>query len=219
MDTSTDACSAAVYADEVVHERFELAPRRHAQLLLSMVTEVLADAGWELPDLDAIAFGRGPGSFTGVRIATSMAQAMAFGAGLPVVRVSSLCALAQTAFQAHGVRHCAAAFDARMDEVYYGAFEIDARGIARPAQDERVCHPEQVPPLDAGLWAGVGPGWDAYESRLRTRLGDRIGRTYGSTYPRARDVALLGVTGFERGEAVSAEDALPVYLRDRVTRS
>jgi tRNA threonylcarbamoyladenosine biosynthesis protein TsaB len=219
LDTATDACSAAAYGDDVIHERFELAPRRHGQLLLSMVNEVLEQAGWDLSQLDAIAFGRGPGSFTGVRIAAATAQGVAIGAGLPVVPVSSLGALAQTAFAKHGVRRCAATFDARMDEVYFGAFEIDAAGIAQPVQPERVCSPEEVLLPDVGSWTGVGSGWEAYETRLRDRLGDRVGQTHTLTYPRARDVALLAAFGFSRGEAVSAEAALPVYLRDRVTQS
>ncbi len=219
LDTATDACSAAAYSNDVIHERFALAPRRHGQLLLSMVNEVLAEAGWELSDLDAIGFGRGPGSFTGVRIAAATAQGLAFGADLPVVPVSSLGALAQTAFEAHGVRRCAAAFDARMDEVYFGAFEIDAGGIALPVQRERVCPPEEVPLPDGEPWTGVGPGWEVYETRLRARLGDRVGRIHTATYPRAREVAILAAFGFGRGEAVSPEAALPVYLRDRVTYS
>lgn len=219
LDTATDACSAAAYGDGLVHECFELAPRRHAQLLLSMVDEVLARAGWDLSDLDAVAFGRGPGSFTGVRIATSTAQGLAFGAELPVVPVSSLGALAQAAFGIHGARRCAAAFDARMNEVYFGAFEIDADGTARPVTQERVCAPEEVPSLDGDDWIGVGSGWAVHEARLKARLGERIQKIHAATYPRARDVAVQAAAGLRRGEAVSAEAALPVYLRDRVTQS
>ena len=219
LDTATDACSAAAYGDGGVHERFELAPRRHAQLLLSMVEEVLAEAGWGLSELDAIAFGRGPGSFTGVRIAAATAQGLAFGADLPVVAVSSLGAAAQTAFATHGARRWAVAFDARMNEVYYAAFEIDAAGIAQPVERERLCSPEEVSLPDGDAWTGVGSGWAVYENRLRDRLGDRIGRIHAATYPHARDVAVLAVLGYSKGEAVSAEAALPVYLRERVTQN
>lgn len=219
LDTSTDACSAAVYADGAVYERFELAPRRHAQILLSMLEAVLTEAKLELPELTGIAFGRGPGSFTGVRIAASTAQAVAIGADLPVVPVSSLRALAQTAFRLYGLRRCAVALDARMDEVYFGAFEIGGDDIARPVQEERVCRPEDVPSLPGTAWSGVGPGWKPYEPRLRERLRDCVGQTYANLYPRARDVAALGAFGLQTGEAVPAEAALPVYLRDRVTRA
>lgn len=219
LDTATDACSAAAYGDDIIHARFELAPRGHAQLLLSMVNEVLAEAGWALSDLDAVAFGCGPGSFTGLRIAAATAQGLAFGAGLPIVAVSSLGALAQTAFAVHGVRRSAAAFDARMNEIYFGAYEIDANGLARPAQQERVCPPEAALLPDGGSWTGVGAGWAVYESRLLARLGDRIERIHAAVYPRAQDVAVLAAFGFSRGEAVSAEAAVPVYLRDRVTQS
>lgn len=219
LETATDACSVALYLDRKIHQRYQLAPRKHARLLLPMVNEVLAEAGVALSQLDAVAFGRGPGSFTGVRIGTSTAQALAFGAGLPVVPVSSLRALAQTAFSARGVRRCAAAFDARMDEVYFGTFEIDSDGIARSLGEERVCPPEEVPLINGDAWSGVGPGWEAYASRLQQRLGDRIERSYTDIYPRAGDVAILGADDFRHGAAVSAEAALPVYLRDRVTQS
>lgn len=219
LDTATDACSAAAFTNDVIYERFEIAPRRHAQLLLSMVNEVLKESGWALSDLDAIGFGRGPGSFTGVRIAAASAQGLAFGADLPVVPVSSLAALAQTAFEKHGVRRCAIAFDARMNEVYFGAFEIDSGGIARPVQRERVCPPEEVLLPKGERWTGVGPGWEIYETRLRARLGDRVGAIHSDTYPRAREVAILAAAGFGAGEAVRPEAALPVYLRDRVTHS
>lgn len=218
LDTATDGCSAATWEGDTVHERFELAPRRHGQLLLSMVNEVLSDAGWEISDLDAVAFGRGPGSFTGVRIAAATAQGLAFGADLPVVAVSSLGALAQAAFATLGVRRCAAALDARMDEVYFGAFEIDSEGIAQPAQRERVCPPEDVRLPGGKPWTAVGGGWAAYESRLVARLGERIEAVHAHAYPRARDVAVLAAYGFSRGKGVKAEAALPVYLRDRVTQ-
>jgi tRNA threonylcarbamoyladenosine biosynthesis protein TsaB len=219
LDTATDACSAAACEGDAIHERYELAPRRHGQLLLSMVIEVLKEARWKLSDLDAVAFGRGPGSFTGVRIAAATAQGLALGANLPVVAVSSLGALAQTAFAAHGVRRCATALDARMDEVYFGAFEVDADGIAQPAQQERVCPPDEARLPDGDAWTGVGPGWAVHERRLTARLGDRIQGIHAAAYPRARAIAVLAAFGFSRGEAVSAEAALPVYLRDRVTHS
>ncbi len=218
LDTATDACSVAAWENGLVHERFEIAPRQHAQLLLAMVDEVLAQAAWALTDLNAIAFGRGPGSFTGVRIAAATAQGLAFGIDRPVVPVSSLAALAQAAFDAHGARRCAAAFDARMEEVYFGAFEIQSGGVAEAVTREQVCPPEEVTLPPGGAWSGVGPGWDAYGERLRTRLGDRVSEVYPAALPRARDVAALAAVAFSRGEAVSAEAALPVYLRDRVTQ-
>ena len=219
FDTSTDACSCALFVNGSVYERFEMAPRQHAQKLLAMVEAALREGGLELGALDALAFGRGPGSFTGIRIATAAVQALAFGADLPVVPVSSLAALAQGAHETHGVTRIAAAFDARMGEVYWGAFEIDSGGIARVSQTERVCRPGDSPLLNDPPWTGVGEGWEVYETSLRARFGSRIDEVYPSMYPRARDVAILAADGFRRGEAVSAEAALPVYLRDRVTRT
>ncbi len=189
FDTSTDACSCALYVNGAVHERFEIAPRQHAQKLLSMVEATLREGDLELGALDALAFGRGPGSFTGVRIATAAVQALAFGADLPVVPVSSLAALAQGAYKAHGVTRIAAAFDARMGEVYWGTFEIDTGGIARVSQPERVCPPGDLRLLNDPPWTGVGEGWQSYESSLRARFGSRIDQVFASLYPRARDVA------------------------------
>ena len=136
-----------------------------------------------------------------------------------MVPVSSLAALAQGAHEAHGATRIAAAFDARMGEVYWGLFEIDSGGFARVSQAERVCAPEDLPFLNDPPWTGVGEAWGVYEASLRSRFGSRIHEVYASMYPRARDVAVLAADAFQRGEAVSAEAALPVYLRDRVTRT
>ena len=218
IETATDACSCALLDGEVLTERFELAPRRHAELLLGMVADLFASAGLRPPELDAIAFGRGPGSFTGVRIATGVAQGLGFAADVPLVGVSSLQVLAQSAAREQGWSRLLAAFDARMDEVYWGAFEVDDRGLVVPSGREQVCPPDQVPiPVDAG-WLGVGEGWSAYASALHARLGDRVERVESSVRPRAGDLARLGAAAFDDGKSCSAELARPVYLRDQVAR-
>lgn len=220
IDTSGEACSAAVLADGVIHQEFAVAPRRHGELILTMMDSVLESAGLALADLDALAFGRGPGSFTGVRIATAVVQGAAFGAGRPVVGVSTLAALAQGALRRGGQRQVLAALDARMDEVYWGCFQADAGGLMRPCCAERVCAPEAVeaPELANGRWHGVGPGWSAYESRLMAQLGDGVASLEPGGQCEARDIATLAASAYVAGEAVAAEFALPVYLRDRVTR-
>ena len=129
IDTSTEACSAALGIGGDVRERYEFAPRQHAELILPMVDALLAEGQIKLKDLDGLAFGRGPGAFTGVRIATGVIQGLAFGAGLPVVPVSSLAALAQGAAPGHS--SIMSAFDARMGEVYWGAFAVDKQGLVR----------------------------------------------------------------------------------------
>jgi len=215
IETATEACSAALWIDGALTSRFEVAPREHTRLILPMMDELLAEAGVGLADLDALAFGRGPGAFTGVRIAAAVIQGAAFGAELPVVPVSTLAALAQQGLDADAPR-VLAALDARMGEVYWGAFEADAEGLAVAVGAEQVITPEAVPVPEGQGWRGVGSGWGTYEQILRERLGDRVGDVDPAAYPGAVEVARLAVRDFAAGLAVSAEQALPVYLRDKV---
>ena len=216
IDTATEACSAALYLEGAVIERFEIAPQRHAELILPMMDALLAEAGIALEALDALAFGRGPGGFTGVRIATGVVQGAAFGARRPVVAVSNLAALAQRAVRERGATRVLAALDARMDEVYWGGYVRGPEGLVERVLDEEVAAPERVALPDAAGWCGAGAGWAAYGERLRARLEGRVDRVIEGLYCSAHDVALLGARGLARDEAVPAEQALPVYLRDRV---
>ncbi|MGD8957568.1 MAG: tRNA (adenosine(37)-N6)-threonylcarbamoyltransferase complex dimerization subunit type 1 TsaB [Chromatiaceae bacterium] len=215
IDTTEDACSAALLIDTEVTERFELAPRRHSEILLPMMDGLLRAAGLRLGDLDALAFARGPGSFTGVRIAVSVAQGAAFGAQLPVVPVSSLQALAQGVRREHAVSAVLIALDARMHEVYWGGYRADPAGIMRTAIAECVSRPQQVPPPGDGDWVAAGSGWGAYAEPLARRCGG-VSRMLGSVSVHAQDVASVGAVLFAEGAAVPAELAQPVYLRDEV---
>ncbi len=219
IDTSTEACSAALLCDGQVHARYQLAPREHGRLILNMIDEVLADAGLSLKQLDALAFGRGPGAFTGVRIATGVIQGLAFGADLPVLPVSSLAALAQGAARLHGATRALAALDARMGEIYWGVYQRDAAGSMVEIESERVCPAQSIEAPAGTDWFGVGSGFAAYATILRERLGDSLAACAPDEYPQAQDVAVLGAAAFARGEAVSAELALPVYLRDNVVQT
>ena len=216
LETATEACSCALLAGDELHERFEVAPRRHAELLLGMVAGLLESAEVPLAELDAIAFGRGPGSFTGVRIATGVAQGLGFSAGVPLVAISSLHALAEGAARASGMSKVLAAFDARMDEVYWGAFSREESGLLTPVGAERVCAPSDVPAPDDGGWLGAGDGWAAHGDALRSRLGRCVDRVDAGARPRAGDLAPLAAAAFARGAACPAEEARPVYLRDQV---
>lgn len=210
LDTSTEACSVAIWVDGAINERFKL--DRHSEHILPMVQEVLAEAGLSLTQLDAIAFGRGPGSFTGLRIAAGVVQGLAFGANLPVVPVSSLAVLAQGV----GVPRVLAAADARMHQVYWGAYARNADGLVELEGAEIVIAPQAVPLAEGEGWVGAGSGWDQYSAMLLARLGSRAQEWRKQCYPRAGDVARLGAAGFARGEAVPPEKALPVYIRDEV---
>ncbi len=216
IDTCTDACSAALLINDEVSERFQVAPRQHATLILAMMQSVLDEAGLTLNQLDALAFSCGPGAFTGVRLATSVVQGAGFGADLPVVPVSSLAALAHGLFSDTGHRRILVALDARMQEVFWGAYEIDAEHFPVLVTSESVVAPTAVPLPAAGAWYGVGSGFDSYQQALQQRLGSALMGMDASRYPHARDVAKLGAYGWQGGLAISAEAAQPTYLRNEV---
>jgi tRNA threonylcarbamoyladenosine biosynthesis protein TsaB len=215
IETATEACSAAVYRDGQVFTRFELAPQRHAELVLPMCEAVLAEAGIALRELDALAFGRGPGAFTGVRIAVGVVQGIALGTGLKVLAVSTLAALAQGAVREHSATRIIAAIDARMNEVYAASYMAKS-GLVTATSEEQVCRANSVSAPNVEFHTGVGTGFAAYAEILRKRLGSQLSDLYPDCYPQAKDVLTLALAAHARGEAVEAEYALPVYLRDRV---
>jgi tRNA threonylcarbamoyladenosine biosynthesis protein TsaB len=211
LDTSTEACSAAIWTDGTVTERFE-SGNQHSGRILAMVDELLAESGFALARFDAIAFGRGPGSFTGLRIGAGVAQGLAFGADIPVTPVSSLAALAQGV----DAPRVLAAFDARMNQVYSGAYVRNAQGIVELAGIESVVTPSDMPLPEGNNWLGAGNGWDLHHAALLQRLGGRVADWRKQVHPRARDVAQLGAVAVQAGQAIAAEQALPVYVRDDV---
>lgn len=215
LETSTEACSAALLLDGDIQERFEIAPRGHGDLILQMAEELLSAASLTPRQLSAIAFGRGPGAFTGVRIATSVAQGIALGAELPVVPVSTLAALAQGAYRCHGHTALLCAIDARMGEIYWGGYRI-IEGMAQAVADEAVCPAAAAPAVSGGGWQGIGTGWQTYSAELMGRYEGQAALCDGAALPSARDIAGLALHAFQRGEAVNPEDALPLYLRDNV---
>ncbi len=217
LDASEDACSVALLIDGSIESRHELAPRRHSELLLPMMDELLAETGLGLSRLDALAFGRGPGSFTGIRIAAAVIQGAAFAADLPVAPVSTLLALAEGARRVHGARRVLAALDARMSEVYWTTAATGEQGLMALTGPERVSAPEQVSmPGNDQDWAGVGSGWGSYAEPLRLATDSSVATIDAGARVFAGDIATLAALAFARGEAVSAERALPVYLRDEV---
>jgi len=213
LDTATEACSVALLHDGRVLSHYEVIPRQHAQRLLPMIQDLLAEAGVGLPALDAIAFGRGPGAFTGVRIAVGVVQGLAFALDRPVLPVSNLAVLAQRAHREQGVTQVAAAIDARMDEVYWGCYRLDA-GEMRLTGSEAVLPPERAAlPRDAqGEWFGAGTGWGTFAARLPVAVSGQA----HDLLPHAQDLLALAAFAWARGEAVVADEAQPVYLRDNV---
>jgi len=212
LDTATEACSVALLHEGRVSSHYEVIPRQHAQKLLPMIKALLADAGIGLNALDAIAFGRGPGAFTGVRIAIGVVQGLAFALDRPVLPVSNLAALAQGALRERGVRQVAAAIDARMDEVYWGCYQAQ-EGEMRLLGQEAVLAPERVtlPQGSSGEWFGAGTGW-GYADRLAVQAA----ASDAKLLPNALDLLSLAGFAWARGEAIVADQAQPVYLRDNV---
>lgn len=221
FETATEALSVALMVDGEVRERFELAPRRHAELALPWADELLAQAGIARSQLDAIAVGRGPGAFTGVRLAIAVVQGIAMALDRPVVPVSTLAVLAMRAellpaAQSAASRHVLAAIDARMGEVYSAAFELrDSDAHALSAESVRAPAQVELPDAPAG-WHGVGTGFAAADGALLQRLGDRIVAFDATQLPHAADVARLAAHAFARGEAVAPEQVEPAYLRNNV---
>ncbi|HGN2785598.1 tRNA (adenosine(37)-N6)-threonylcarbamoyltransferase complex dimerization subunit type 1 TsaB [Pseudomonas aeruginosa] len=213
LDTSTEACSVALLHEGRALSHYEVIPRLHAQRLLPMVRDLLDEAGVALSAVDAIAFGRGPGAFTGVRIAIGVVQGLAFALQRPVLAVSDLAILAQRAYREQGAERVAAAIDARMDEVYWGCYQLQ-QGEMRLAGSEAVLPPERVAvpwDADAADWFGAGTGWGYVE-----RMPQRPAALDASLLPHAEDLLSLAGFAWARGEGVEAEQALPVYLRDNV---
>ncbi len=214
LETATESCSVALLRGGTLFERSEIAPRRHAELVLPMAEAVLGEAGVSRGELEAIAVGRGPGAFTGVRLAVSMAQGLALALDIPVVTVSSLAALAMEAPE--DAAPVLAMIDARMGEIYAALYRHDAQGLLQVVDEETVCPPQALQPsLDLATCHVTGSGWSAYGGELEPRLG--IPRSVNAeAFPQARHVARLAALAFARGAAVPPEQALPVYLRDKV---
>lgn len=211
LEASTEYCSVALWRDGDVDAREALAGQRHSELLLPMVDGLLGRHGLKVADLDGVGFGHGPGSFTGLRIACGVAQGLAFGAGLRVVGVSTLLAMAE-AVRAERVVCC---LDARMGEIYHGAYARAGAGW-ETVHGPGLCAPADAPELPGGPWTGCGSGFAAFGAALQLRYRGCLSTIVPDIHPRAGDMARLAAHEFEQGRAVPAEQAAPVYLRDKV---
>ncbi|WP_194755312.1 tRNA (adenosine(37)-N6)-threonylcarbamoyltransferase complex dimerization subunit type 1 TsaB [Aliidiomarina indica] len=225
IDSATEFCSVAIQQGDQVFVRGQEAPRQHANLLLPYVQDVLTEAGMTLADLDAIAVGSGPGSFTGVRIAAGVAQGLAFSQNIPLIGVSSLQAMAQQAYRKHAVHHVAAAIDARMGEVYWGTCSLQ-HGLMVMDDPARVCPPSQVSvPSNQAVdtqWHGVGTGFETYANELPEALRAsselaHIPHLADVRFPHAEDMLVLAQAAWQAGKAVRPEQFDVEYVRNEVT--
>lgn len=218
LDTATENCSAALWQDGRLSLCEEQLARGHAERILPMLDQLLREAGVTLAAVDAIAFGRGPGAFTGVRLAASVTQGLAFGAGVPVVPVSDLAALAQRVLDGEpAAQRVLVCNDARMQELYWGCFEREADGLAAASGDEHVGRMDSI--VLPASWSGgvhaAGSGFAAYPM-LADTLGAALAHVHEGLWPRAAEIARLAVPLVRSGAVLAASQALPVYLRDEV---
>lgn len=218
IETSTDACSVGLSVRGELLLDHRMAAQQHGALLLPMIDELMASAALVPAQLDGVVFGRGPGSFTGVRIAVAATQGIALGAGAGVIGLSTLQSVAQGCYRKHGETRVAVSLDARMDEVYYAAFERDDSGLMQPVCEECVVAPDQLPGLpDDGHWCWAGSGAERYRDRVLATTSEAV--IHDDCWPMAQDLLTLGMPRALAGELLSAEQAAPVYLRDKVAQT
>ncbi len=222
IDTSTEACSAALYIDGKLSSRYQLAPREHSRLILKIIDGLLVDANITVSDLDAIAFGRGPGSFMGVRIAAGVVQGIAFACDIPVIPVSSLKAIALRAYEESHVSQVLVAIDARMDEVYWAIYKMKQLNWSLDGE-EQVISPDKIDLTDVlqqeqKNWVGAGTGWASYADRLLPASRFQLHSVLPECLPSAEGIVKLAVEEFKLGNTVTAAEAIPVYLRNNVAK-
>lgn len=219
METSTDGCSAALLFDNKILNRFVVASRQHTKFIFPMIHELLDEAHLDLNQIDAIAFGCGPGSFTGVRLSASIVQGIAFAVNLPVVKISSLRAVAQAVFEEMGASKVLVAQDARMQEIYFGKYQVDVWGIMQAIEEDKLIAPGSINIAINDDFIGVGGGWKVYRDALAACCRVSLQETDSNLYPQAKYIAKLALSDFSKLLTVSVEDALPVYLREEVAWS
>ena len=211
LETATAACSTALWLNGEITQRFKIVPQKHSDIVLDLVDELLSDAGINLRNLDAITFGSGPGSFIGVRIATGVAQGIAYGIDLPVIPVSTLQALAQAAYQKINNEQVIAGWDAQMDHIYWGMYKADARKIMQAITGDHVDRPGDIQCFQ-GKWIGTGNAWPMYRSHLPSDflfIEKEI-------YPDAASIAVIADQKFKQGDILPPEKAEPTYIREKV---
>jgi len=218
LDTSTDACSCALQIDHDIFSFEEVAPRRHADLILEMIDRLFVESGFSPSELDAVAFGCGPGSFTGIRIATGVVQGIALGLEIPVIPISTLAILAQGAHHNNNdCKNVLVAIDARMNEVYWGEYHLSAQHLMQLQGEEMVSKPEDLPLISGKAFYAVGNGWKTYENSFMSRFEQNVVEIIDQPYPFAKNMLPLAIRLFEEKHTFHVEQVTPVYLRNKVT--
>lgn len=220
IETSTEACSVGLMIDGQIETSHRLAPQQHGALVLSMIDELMSEASIAPAQLDAVVYGRGPGSFTGVRIGVALTQGIALGADLGVIGLSTLHSMAQGVHRIHGDSHIAVSLDARMDEVYFAAFTADETGVVLPVYKECICPPQNVPLLERTQpWVWCGSGAERYVDKIPQTDENQAALVRMDVWPHAYDMLVLAALQFAANNLMSPEQAMPVYLRDKVAET
>jgi tRNA threonylcarbamoyladenosine biosynthesis protein TsaB len=224
IETATEACSAALAIGENIITRFTIAPREHTKLILTMMDDVLEEAEIQLAQVDAIAFSRGPGAFTGVRIATGVAHGVSLALDKPLLPISTLAAIAQQIYEEQGAKNCLPAIDARMGEIYWGKYSLN-NGVMVLQGEEAVSKPEVLQTASFSSlnnekveWIAAGNGWDEYIQQRDIEAFSCI-KKIDNILPSAKYISRLAVEDWKQGKAVSVEQAQPIYLRDNVAQT
>jgi tRNA threonylcarbamoyladenosine biosynthesis protein TsaB len=215
IETSSDACSVALQDGDVIREQHRIEPREHTRILLPMIRQLLDESGLAAKDLDAVVLGNGPGSFIGMRISASVAQGLCFGAGLPLVPVSSLAAIAAEVIESEGADMIAVAQDAHMNEVYFATYLANSRGLPVPQDSEVIVSVERCDLLRGTGWTAAGRGWQRYPQLARGSAA-AIATTSSIWHPRARYLLKIGAAAYEQGQSIDAARLQPAYLRTKV---
>jgi tRNA threonylcarbamoyladenosine biosynthesis protein TsaB len=222
IDTATEACSAALFVDGEIISHYQLLPREHSRLILKMIDDLMKQADLSVSSLDLIAFGCGPGSFMGLRIAAGVVQGIAFAHDIPVVAISTLKTIAQFAYEQTKSQYILTAIDARMDEVYWAAYYLDGQTWQLDGEEcvispDRIHLPEMLTQKNQ-IWVGAGTGWGSYADRLLSGKNFTLQTMLTDCFPSAEVIAKLAVDEFKAGNTLSAAEAIPVYLRNNVAK-
>jgi len=212
LDTSTEFCSAALYLDGKIFNKEILAERSHSEIILPMIKELLEEAALVLQQLDGIAFGAGPGSFTGLRIACGVAQGLAYATNLPVIGISTLEAVAQRIEK----QKIIVALDARMGEIYLAAYQKLTNDDWKVISPPTLCSPQHAPSVPGSGWNGCGSGFDVYHKELSALYMENIHQIHYKLHPQAGEIAQLALPKFTDGSISDPADATPVYIRNKV---
>ncbi len=215
IETSSEACSVALQDSEVIREQHRIEPREHTRILLPMIRQLLDESGLAAKDLDAVVLGNGPGSFIGMRISASVAQGLCFGAGLPLVPVSSLAAIAAEVIESEGADKIAVAQDARMNEVYFATYAANSGGLPVLLDSEAIVSVDRPDLLPGTGWTVAGGGWQRYP-QLAANGAAAIAVTSNIWHPRARCLLNIGTAAYQQGQSIDAARLQPAYLRTKV---